>query len=140
MNQRLVESVAQIVMAMSTEERRLLGRNLQDCGLPWPIEPEEDEKSARVAEIAQEIQSFEARRRVSQPLPSTSEVDASTDVSANSVPGSSEALQSLLQMTQSLLSDTVSNPPSDDANWGYAFYEMPDGSFSKLFREVPSQT
>mgnify|MGYP001095200346 CR=1 FL=1 len=59
MNQRLVESVAQIVMAMSDDERRLLGRKLQHAGMPQLAAPTDTDKSLRVAEIAQDIQDFE---------------------------------------------------------------------------------
>ncbi len=59
MNQRLVESVAQIVLAMSDDERRLLGRKLQHAGMPLLDAPTDTDKSLRVAEIAQDIQDFE---------------------------------------------------------------------------------
>ncbi|MGB3671072.1 MAG: hypothetical protein WA783_02870 [Phormidesmis sp.] len=59
MNQRLVESVAQIVLAMSDDERRLLGRKLQHAGMPQLTAPTDTDKSLRVAEIAQDIQDFE---------------------------------------------------------------------------------
>ncbi|MEM9947073.1 MAG: hypothetical protein AAF810_13525 [Cyanobacteria bacterium P01_D01_bin.36] len=59
MNQRLVESVAQIILAMSEDERRLLERKLQHANLPQLKESEAAEKSLRIAEIAQDIQDFE---------------------------------------------------------------------------------
>ena len=59
MNQRLVESVAQIVLAMSEDERRLLNRTLQRADLRQVDDLECTEKSLRIAEIAQDIQEFE---------------------------------------------------------------------------------
>ncbi|MEM9149944.1 MAG: hypothetical protein AAGB19_05770 [Cyanobacteria bacterium P01_F01_bin.3] len=59
MNQRLVESVAQIVLAMSEDERRLLDRTLQRAGLRQLDDLEAAEKSLRITEIAQDIQEFE---------------------------------------------------------------------------------
>ncbi len=59
MNQRLVESVAQIVSAMSEDERRLLSRKLQRAGILQLGELNAAEKSLRVAEIAQDIEEFE---------------------------------------------------------------------------------
>ncbi|MEL6552895.1 MAG: hypothetical protein AAFQ63_05445 [Cyanobacteria bacterium J06621_11] len=59
MNQRLVESVAQIVLAMSDDERRLLGRKLRYAGLQQIDEPSETEKSLRVAEMAEDMKAFE---------------------------------------------------------------------------------
>ena len=59
MNQRLVESVAQIVLSMSDDERRLLGRKLRFAGLQQLDDTAEAEKSLQVAEIAQDIREFE---------------------------------------------------------------------------------
>ena len=60
MNQPLVESVAQAILAMSDEERKLLERTLQHSKSSQPMnEPTEADKTFRVAEIAQNIQSFE---------------------------------------------------------------------------------
>ncbi len=59
MNQRLVESVAQIVLAMSDDERRLLGCKLQQAGMPQLTASMNADKSLRVAEIARDIQDFE---------------------------------------------------------------------------------
>lgn len=59
MNQRLVESVAQIVLAMSDDERRLLGRKLRYAGLQQVSEPSETEKSLRIAEMAEDMKAFE---------------------------------------------------------------------------------
>lgn len=71
MNQRLVESVAQIVLAMSDDERRLLGSKLRYAGLKQIDDPTETDKSMRVAEIAHDIQEFEdAYRAPLSALPS----------------------------------------------------------------------
>ncbi|MEO1637105.1 MAG: hypothetical protein AAFS04_18710 [Cyanobacteria bacterium J06631_9] len=58
MNQRLVESVAQIILTMNDDERRLLERKLQGGGLQRLSEAEAD-KTARIAELAQDICDFE---------------------------------------------------------------------------------
>lgn len=60
MNQRLVESVAQTILAMSAEERQLLESTLQRLiGSSQMDEPAKEVKSLSVAEIAQDIQTFE---------------------------------------------------------------------------------
>lgn len=60
MNQQLVESVAQTILAMSAEERQLLESMLQRfSGSLQMDEPAEEIKSLSVAEIAQDIQTFE---------------------------------------------------------------------------------
>ncbi len=60
MNQRLVESVAQAILAMSAEERQLLESMLQRLsGSSQMDESAEEFKSLSVAEIAQDIQTFE---------------------------------------------------------------------------------
>ena len=59
MNQRLVESIAQIISAMSDEERQLLGKKVQ---LPDDSQMSlEEATSFRVAELAQDIQAFEKK-------------------------------------------------------------------------------
>lgn len=60
MNQPLVESIAQTILAMSDEERQLLESTLQRSKTSSQIdEPTAEAKTFRVAEIAQDIQSFE---------------------------------------------------------------------------------
>ena len=60
MNQRLVESVAQTILAMSAEERQLLESMLQHANGSSPRkELVEEAKTLRVAEIAQNIRTFE---------------------------------------------------------------------------------
>ena len=60
MNQRLVESVAQIILAMSAEERELLESLLQRSnGSSQTSQPTEEEKCLSVFKIAQDIQTFE---------------------------------------------------------------------------------
>ncbi|MGD1864218.1 MAG: hypothetical protein ACFB0D_06655 [Phormidesmis sp.] len=61
MNQRLVESIAQIVLAMSEDERNLLEQKLQQSGEQGLDESAAADKSLRIAEIAQDIQLFEER-------------------------------------------------------------------------------
>lgn len=138
MNQRLVESVAQIVLSMSNEERRLLERNLQECGLHyWAeseassepahiAEPEEIDKSARIAELAQDIQLFEARHHsavspTTQWTPSGTLADASLPLTAeiNAPDDSPASLQSFFQLTQAFQPDTA-----DDLDLDYAVYQI----------------
>lgn len=59
MNQRLVESVAQIILSMTDDERRLLDNKLRTDGSRRLPEPSDTEKSLRIAELAQEIHEFE---------------------------------------------------------------------------------
>ncbi|MGB3300797.1 MAG: hypothetical protein WBA76_21235 [Phormidesmis sp.] len=60
MNQRSVESVAQTILAMSAEERQMLESMLQHANGSLQIdEPAKEVKSLSVAEIAQDIQTFE---------------------------------------------------------------------------------
>ena len=65
MNQRLVESVAQTILAMSAEERQLLESKLQrfsdSSQTDEPAEEVESSsvKSLSIGEIAQDIQAFE---------------------------------------------------------------------------------
>ena len=59
MNQRLVDSVAQIILTMSDDERRLLGRKLRFAGMQQVDEPSETEKSLRIAEMAEDMKAFE---------------------------------------------------------------------------------
>jgi hypothetical protein len=75
MNQPLVESIAQTILAMSDEERQLLGSTLAKK-MPQMNEPTEDAKTFRVAEIAQDIQAFENKYSASpKPEPAEPEFD-----------------------------------------------------------------
>jgi hypothetical protein len=77
MNQPLVESIAQTILAMSDKERQLLDSTLQRANkLPQMNEPTEDAKTFRVAEIAQGIQAFENKYSASpKPEPAEPEFD-----------------------------------------------------------------
>jgi hypothetical protein len=67
MNQPLVESVAQTILAMSDEERQLLESTLQHSKTSSQIdEPTEAVKTFRVAEIAQDIKTFEGKYHAPQ--------------------------------------------------------------------------
>ena len=60
MNERLVDCVAQIILAMSTEERHLLGKILEKGSeQSHKKESGEAEKLQRVSEIAEDIRTFE---------------------------------------------------------------------------------
>ncbi len=62
MNQPLVESIAQAILAMSDEERQLLESTLQRSkSSHYMQEPTEVDKTFRVAEVAQGIQAFETK-------------------------------------------------------------------------------
>ncbi|MEO1395276.1 MAG: hypothetical protein AAFV90_20435 [Cyanobacteria bacterium J06634_5] len=67
MNQRLVDSVAQIISDMSDEERQLLEEKVRLAERSQ--RPVEEAKTFKIAEIAQDIQSFEKRYN-SAPRPS----------------------------------------------------------------------
>ncbi|MEN8443532.1 MAG: hypothetical protein ABG776_00810 [Cyanobacteria bacterium J06555_13] len=60
MNQRLVDSVAQTILSMSVDERQLLERKLKKADqLAEASELKPQDKSLRIAKIAQEIRAFE---------------------------------------------------------------------------------
>ncbi len=63
MNQRLVESVAQTILAMSEEERQLLEQILKTSDAQ-KADFDAADKSFRVAEISKDIQSYEAKYHV----------------------------------------------------------------------------
>lgn len=102
MNQRLVNSVAQIILSMSEEERSALAKKVDIDNSPAkPTEPSETNKSFRVAEIAQQIASDESRYPTQQsaaPATLTKGVaPVSSELSANQ-----EALSSVFELAQSL--------------------------------------
>ncbi|MGB3293052.1 MAG: hypothetical protein WBB01_08705 [Phormidesmis sp.] len=67
MNQRLVKSVAHIISAMSDEERQLLEAEVQAAEDPSQANGSvEEDKSVRVAEVAEDIKVFEEKYSVSQ--------------------------------------------------------------------------
>ncbi len=61
MNQPLVESIAQAILAMSDEERQLLETLLQRAKTSPQMNESPENKSFRVAEIARDIQDFEEK-------------------------------------------------------------------------------
>lgn len=108
MNQRLVDSVAQIVLAMTEDERRLLERKLQGAGLRHLSEPTGSEKSLRVAELAQDIQDFEALYH--SPLSALSVEHWMVDDSSS--PHSSAADQSLTEPSLPAPAESGQSEPS----------------------------
>lgn len=160
MNQRLVESVAQIVLSMSEEERRLLGRNLQECGLSQWAEPDPvqssariadsaaTDKSSRIAELAQDIQEFEElyhppHHTSPSALPAAQWTPPGMPAEVSSLPvmltpegttsgDASASVQSFFQLTQPFHSDAAA---ADDANLDYAVYAIA----SEMLSDVPGQ-
>lgn len=60
LRQRFVDSVAQTILSMSVDERQLLERKLKNADqLAEASELKPQDKSLRIAEIAQEIRAFE---------------------------------------------------------------------------------
>ena len=82
MNLRLVESIAQIVLAMSAEERQHFEQLIDRADSPKPLLNSDDGKSkrleneaplskdAQIAQIAQQMQAFEEKQSASlSPVP-----------------------------------------------------------------------
>lgn len=106
MNQRLVNSVAQIILSMSEEERRAVAKKVDTDNSPAkPTEPSETNKSFRVAEIAQQIASYESRYPTQQSAaPATLDTGVAPGPSPTSskISANQEALSSFFELAQSL--------------------------------------
>ena len=123
MNQRLVESVAQTILAMSEEERELLESMLQRSdGSPQISQAVEKEKSLSVAEIAQDIQTFEQAYSAGQ-LTEGQNPHAQNGESVDAEPTEGSTLKnSFLRIAQSL---KLEGPEDLSINIDHYLYGLP---------------
>ncbi|MEN8447134.1 MAG: hypothetical protein ABG776_19215 [Cyanobacteria bacterium J06555_13] len=122
MNQRLVDSVAQIISAMSDEERQSLEQKVQLTDKSQL--PIEDDKAFRVAELAQDIQSFEEKYNPVHPSSEGDSLLTAGPVSKESQvhPKENSLHNSFLQVAQSL---NLEGPDDWSINVDHYLYGLP---------------
>lgn len=105
MNRRLVDSIAQIILSMTDEERKALAQTVDmNSSSLSPTELSEANKSFRVAEIAQQIATYERNHQAQQPTASAMLTEGSASVSSG-LSANQEALSSFFELASSLNTD-----------------------------------